>query len=72
MKTKDVVMYVRNVSLMKFTKPVSTLAPRPANEITHYRPSKKEIVPVTKSSANADASADDADNDAETYRYYLL
>lgn len=68
-KTKGVVMYVRNVSLKKFAKPVSTLVPRPANEITHYRPPKKEIVPLTKPFANA---TDDADNEAETYRYYLL
>lgn len=70
-KTKDVVMYVRNVSLMKFTKPVSTLVPRPAKgpmELTHYRPPNKEIVPVKKPFANAT----DTDNEAETYRYYLL
>lgn len=72
-KTKDVVMYVRNVSLKKFAKPVSTLVPRPAKvpmELTHYRSPNKEIVPVKKSSKKDEDI--DEDNEAETYRYYLL
>lgn len=47
---KSIVIYIRNVSLKKFTKPVNTLAhvrPTP-KQIIKYSPPKKDITPFKK------------------------
>lgn len=67
-KTKDVVIYVRNVSVKKFTAPVSTLTHLPPKHIVPYMSPKKEIVPISKKKKN-ETDINPAD---EEYIYYML
>lgn len=68
-KTKEVVIYVRSVSLKKFTAPVSTLTIRPPRNIVPYAPPKKDIVPISKKNG---ASASSHNNEDDEYIYYML
>jgi hypothetical protein len=70
-KTKEVVIYVRSVSVKKFTAPVSTLTIRPPRNIVPYAPPKKDIVPISKKNG-ASASTSTHNNEDDEYIYYML